>query len=115
MLIENYTDSEITHEEFLNIINKPEKIIVVNFFAEWCMNCLMFTPIIDDLAEQMQEINFIKINIEDNKDIANKFGVSKIPCVIIFKEGVELDRLKGTMSQETIEDKIRNCVKGILS
>lgn len=111
MLIEKYTDAQISDQEFHEIITNSEEIVVVNFFAEWCMNCLMMTPIVEDLAEQMNEIKFLKINIEDNQDLAKKYNVTKIPCLIIFKKGQEINRLKGNPTVEIIEDIIKNSLK----
>jgi thioredoxin 1 len=111
MLIENYIDSEITHDKFNEIVNNSHNVVVVNFFAEWCMNCLMFTPVIDDLATQFQEVLFLKINVDDNKNLAEKFNVSKTPCVIIFKKGFEVERIKGAQPQDFVEEKIKSCLK----
>ena len=111
MLIENYSDSEITNQEFQDIINNSREIVVVNFFAEWCINCLMMHPIVEYLAEQMNEIKFVKINIEDNQGLAKKYNITKIPCLIIFKEGTEVNRLKGNPTVEIIENTIKNCIK----
>jgi len=108
MLIGNDSDAEISHDEFNNLIKNSENPIVVHFFAEWCMNCLMLTPIIDDLALQMENIKFLKINIDENQEIATKLNVSKIPCLLIFKKGAEVDRIKGAQSLEVIEEKIKN-------
>ena len=99
--------SEISSEEFVGIVN-DSSIVVVSFFAEWCMNCLMMEPIIEDLAEQMKEIKFVRINIEDNNTLANKLNVSKLPCLVIFKEGVEINRLKGNQNVGIIEQAIKS-------
>lgn len=111
MLIEKYSDTEITVEEFNNLITDSQEITVIHFFAEWCMNCLMISPTIEDLAEQMNEVKFIKMNVEDNKHIAEKYLVSKLPCIIIFKEGKEVNRIKGNQSSDVIESIIRESRK----
>lgn len=98
---------DVTDEEFNEIVNNSHKIVVVDFFAEWCMPCLMISPIIDELSESMNEVKFVKMNIDENKDLAANLNVSSIPCIIIFKEGKEVDRLIGAQPQEAIEDKIK--------
>ena len=104
------SEAEITEEEFNEIINNSHKVVVVDFFAEWCMPCLMLAPIIDELAEQenLKEVKFTKVNVDDNQELAQKYNVSSIPCLIIFKEGKEVDRIIGTQSGEIIEEKIKS-------
>ncbi len=103
----NITDMEITEEDFNKIINNSHKLVVVDFFAEWCMPCLMLSPIIEDLAENMKEVKFVKINKEDNEELVKKYEISTIPCLIVFKEGKEVERIIGSHSVEVIEKKIR--------
>jgi thioredoxin 1 len=98
---------DITKEEFKEIINNSHKLVVVDFFGEWCMPCLMISPIIDELAEQMKEVKFVKIDIDENRALANSLNVSSIPCLIIFKKGKEAGRIIGAQSQEAIEEKIK--------
>ena len=98
---------DITNEEFKEIINNSHKIVVVDFYAEWCMPCLMISPIIDELSEQMPKVKFVKMNLDENKGLARKLNVSSIPCLIFFKKGKEVDRLIGAQSQEAIEEKIK--------
>jgi thioredoxin 1 len=111
VLEKNDPETEITDEEFNEIINNSHKVVVVDFFAEWCMPCLMLAPIIEDLAEQMKDVKFVKINVDDNEALSGKYKISSIPCLIIFKEGKEVDRIIGAHSSEIIENKIKNWLK----
>ncbi|MDP2925404.1 MAG: thioredoxin [Nanoarchaeota archaeon] len=106
----NYTETEVTHEEFKKIINNSEKVVVVNFFAEWCMPCLMMTPILEDISELMKEVSFVRINVDDNEDLASKHNVSSVPCLIMFKNGKEMDRIIGSHSYDSIEMRIKRCM-----
>ena len=76
MLIENYSDKEISFENFKDLINDSNPV-VVNFFSDGGIDCLMMIPIIEDIANNMEDIKFININIEDNPEIAEKFNISK--------------------------------------
>jgi thioredoxin 1 len=107
MVARNDSEMEVTEEEFKEIVSNGHKLVVVDFYAEWCMPCLMLAPIIDDLAEAIKEVKFVKINVDENQALASKFSVSSIPCLIIFKEGKEVDRLIGAQDGEVIEEKIR--------
>ena len=103
------SEAEITEEEFNEIINNSHKVVVIDFFAEWCMPCVMLTPIIDELAasEDMKEVKFKKINVDENQKLAQKYKISSIPCLIIFKEGEEVDRMIGSQTGEAIEEKVK--------
>tara|TARA_Y100000310_G_C20541562_1_gene743559 strand:- start:150 stop:482 length:333 start_codon:yes stop_codon:yes gene_type:complete len=107
MVAKNDSEAELTEEEFNEIINNSHKVVVVDFFAEWCMPCLMLAPIIDELAEKLKEVKFTKINVDSNQKLAQKYNISSIPCLIIFKEGEEVDRIIGVQSSEDIEGKIK--------
>ena len=70
----------------------------------------MLSPIIEDLAVQMKEVKFVKINKEDNSELVTKYNVTSIPCLIIFKEGKEVEKIIGTHSADVIEKKIKGCL-----
>ena len=108
MVNQNNKDIEVTKGEFEELINNGHKLVVVDFFADWCMPCLMLAPIIDELSESMKEVKFAKINVDDNREIAAKFKVQSIPCLIIFKEGKEVDRIIGAQPSEAIEEKVKS-------
>jgi thioredoxin 1 len=106
MVTRNDSAMEISGCEFQEIVNNGHELVVVDFFAEWCMPCLMLSPVIEDLAESRKNIKFVKVNVDDNSDLAEKQSVSTIPCLVIFKSGEEVGRLIGNRSQEEIEEKI---------
>jgi len=108
MVARNDSETEITEEEFDSIINNSHKLVVVDFFAEWCMPCLMLAPIIDELAEKIKDVKFTKVNMDNNQKLAQKYSISSIPCLVIFKEGEEVDRIIGAHPAENIEEKIRS-------
>lgn len=98
---------EFTNDEFNEIINNSHEVVVADFFAEWCMPCLMLSPILDDLAEQMEKVRFVKINVDENEELSSKYKVSSVPCLVIFKKGKEVGRIIGTHSTDVIEQKIK--------
>ena len=95
---------ELTNGEFNNFIE--EGIVLIDFFAEWCMPCLMLSPVIEELAEKMKDVKFVKINTDDNQEISKKYGISSIPCLIFFKDGDEVDRVVGAHEGDAIKKKI---------
>ena len=98
---------ELTNQEFSEVINNSHKVVVVDFFAEWCMPCVMLGPVLEDIAQEMKEAKFVKVNVDDNGDLAGKYKVSSIPCLVIFKDGEEVDRIVGGQPTDVIETKIK--------
>ena len=83
-------------------------VCVVDFFAEWCMPCVMLSPIIEELADKIKGVNIGKVNIDDNKETADKFDVMSVPTLIVFKDGKEIDRMVGVLPAEQLEGKLRS-------
>ena len=87
-------------------------ITVVDFFAEWCMPCVMMAPVVEDLADKFKgKINFLKANVDENSSLSNKFKVMSIPTLIIFKDGKEVDRMIGSQPADILEEKLKNIAK----
>ena len=102
---------EVSEKEFNEIVNNGHSLVVVDFFAEWCMPCLMMAPIIDELAEKLSDVKFVKIDVDDNEEIAGKYEVRSIPTMIFFKGGKEVDKVVGGMDADALEEKIQTLLK----
>ena len=88
-----------------------EGVVVVDFYAEWCMPCVMMAPVIEEMQEKFEKIKFLKVNVDDNQVLSNKFKVMSIPTLIIFKDGEELERIVGSYPQELLEEKLGKYAK----
>lgn len=98
---------ELTSNNFSEFIK--EGTALVDFYADWCMPCVMMSPVIDEMAKKFEgKAKVGKVNIEDNQEIAQKYGVSSIPNFIIFKDGEIAENFQGSMSEEEMEEKIQN-------
>ena len=106
MVARNDSEMEVTENEFQEIVSNGHKLVVVDFFAEWCMPCIMLAPVIEELADEMKEVKFVKINVDDNRELAGKYSISSIPCLVIFKDGVEIDRMVGGQTGDDIREKL---------
>ena len=85
--------------------------VLIDFFAEWCMPCVMLSPVIEEIQEKFKgKLKVGKVNIEDNPELAENFGVSSIPNLIIFKEGNVVEQIIGSMPQEEIESVIKGYI-----
>jgi thioredoxin 1 len=85
----------ITDSNFNEIINKNQ-LVLVDFFADWCMPCRMMAPVVEELAKEYAgKVLVGKINVDENPATADRFQVYSIPTLIILKAGVEVDRIVG--------------------
>lgn len=98
---------ELTNGEFESYIS--DGIVLIDFWAEWCMPCLMMAPVLEELAEKMKDkIKIGKVDVEDNQILAQKFQVNSIPNFVLFKEGEIVARFVGAMDVEELENKIKD-------
>ena len=97
---------ELTNNGFDNFISKGT--VLVDFFADWCMPCLMMAPVIDELDEKFKgKIKFGKVDVGENQALAQKFEVSSIPNFVLFKDGKIVERFVGSMPEEEFEEKLK--------
>ncbi len=95
----------------ISLDNKTKMFVANGIIQHNCMPCLIMSPIIEEMAGKFKEIKFAKINIDDNKEIASKFNIMSIPCLVIFKNGKEAGRIVGSLAPEELEEKISSYLK----
>ena len=97
---------ELTSKEFEEFTKKG--LVFIDFFAEWCMPCLMMAPVIDELSEKLgKKVKFGKVNVGDNKALARKFNVISIPNFVLLKDGKPVEQFVGAMSSEELESRLK--------
>ena len=78
-------------------------LVLVDFWAEWCMPCKVMGPVLNELAEDNQfKAKVAKLNVDHFQSVSQKFGIRGIPTIIVFKDGKELDRIVGVKSKDQI-------------
>jgi thioredoxin 1 len=93
----------INSEEFESDVLTSKEIVLVDFYADWCGPCRMIAPIL----EEIENVNIFKVNVDDNEELAMKYGIMSIPCLISFKDGKEYKRSVGLKDKETILELIK--------
>lgn len=97
---------ELGGREFDNFTK--EEIVLVDFYADWCMPCVMMAPVIEELSRKFKgKIKFGKVNIEDNQELAQKFRIVSIPNFLLFKNGKQVEQFVGSSSIEDFEEKLK--------
>lgn len=93
---------------FDKVINQ-DKPVLVDFWAPWCGPCKMLGPVLEEVEKEVGGSAVVaKVNVDDEQDLAIKFGVSSIPTMIIYKNGQAVDRAVGFMSKEKIVSMIKS-------
>ena len=101
----------MTDEEFDEIIGSKE-ICVVDFSASWCGPCRMMAPVLEDVSDKYKgKYFFYQIDIDSAEDLANKFKITAVPTIIVFKKGTEIDRTSGYQDFEEFERFLNNTVR----
>ena len=94
----------INSQEFDNTIESG--VVVVDFFATWCGPCKMLSPVIDELSGELENVNFVIVDIDQSMDLAQKFKIVSVPTLKVFKNGEEVDTLMGFMPKEVLKSKV---------
>lgn len=92
----------ITKDNFESEVLKSEKPVLIDFWAAWCGPCKMVSPVIDEIAEERDDILVGKINIDEQSELAQKYGVMSIPTMIVFKNGEVANKNVGAIPKENI-------------
>lgn len=92
----------LTKENFTEEVLKSEKPVLVDFWASWCGPCMMLSPVIKEIAEENPEIKVGKVNVDEQGELAQQFGIVNIPTVILFKDGREVQKSIGFVPKEKL-------------
>jgi len=86
-------------------------LVFVDFFAEWCMPCLMMAPIVEEVSEKFSgKIKFAKVNVGENESLARKFNVSSIPNFVLLKDGKVIESFVGAVDSEELENRLKKFI-----
>ncbi len=95
----------INANEFENEATKG--MAVVDFSATWCGPCKMLAPVLEEISEEMTDVNFYKVDVDDNTSLAVKYGISNIPALLVLKDGEKQDLLVGFRPKDAIAADIK--------
>ena len=95
-------------DDIVKQAKEQKKGIFVDVYTSWCGPCKMLSPVIEGLAEKMEQVNFYKLNVDASSDIAGRYGVQAIPNLIIFKDGKAVDQITGFVPENEIVKHLQN-------
>ena len=94
---------EVSDQDFETQVLNSNKPVLVDFWAPWCAPCRMLAPTVEAVAQNFQETaSVVKLNVDDNPAVSQRYGIKGIPTLILFKNGKEEERVVGATSKEAI-------------
>jgi len=97
--------------EFKKEVLESQQPVLVDFWATWCAPCRAIAPLIDDLATQYKgQVKVTKINIDDNQNTPQQYGIRSIPTLLVFKGGQVVEQIVGRVDKSRIEDALRKAL-----
>jgi thioredoxin 1 len=100
---------KIDEREFLQVINS-DKLVVVDFYADWCMPCRFLSPLLEKLSKEYKDVEFYKINVDENQELAFEYGISSIPTVLFFRRGRVVGGFVGAMPENMIREELERAL-----
>jgi thioredoxin 1 len=105
---------DVSDNNFETEVLKSKQLVLVDFWAEWCAPCRAMTPIVQALAEKYQgRATVVKLNVDDNSSVTQRFGIKGIPTLIVFKDGKEAERLVGATNEQSVARLIEGHLGGV--
>jgi len=91
---------KINADQFQNEVLNQKGLVFVDFYADWCGPCKITSPIIEELANEIKEVKFVKVNVDENPDLASQYNIFSIPTFLIFKDGKVIHQFVGARGKE---------------
>jgi thioredoxin 1 len=93
--------------DFEREVLQSDKLTIVDFWAEWCGPCKMIAPLLDEIARELPEkVKIVKVNVDNEQQLAQKFGIYNIPTLLFFKGGAVKETVVGTAAKKVLVEKI---------
>ncbi|MBX9137236.1 MULTISPECIES: thioredoxin [unclassified Clostridium] len=100
----------INEKEFNMEVLKEEGMVVVDFFATWCGPCKMLAPVLEDVQEEMKNVKIVKVDIDENPNVASEYKVKNIPTIKVFKNGEEITTNVGFLPKGALVEMINKSI-----
>ena len=93
---------EITNDNFEKEVLRSDVPVVVDFNATWCGPCRMMKPVLEELSSEGHPFKIAAVDVDENDELAEEYGISSIPCLVVIRDGVEVKRSVGLVSKDAV-------------
>ena len=101
---------KIVNTEEFNELRKNGKV-VVDFFADWCGPCKMLSPVLEEVGKEYPDVSFVKVNVDENEELAAEFGIMSIPAVFMLKDGEVVNSFLGFNQERFLRDQLNKAFR----
>lgn len=96
----------VSELDFNELVLNFEGVVLVDFWATWCGPCKMIAPVVEEVSNEVSNARFVKVDVDENENLANKYQISSIPTLMIFKNGTPVDTLVGFMPKDSLKSAV---------
>ena len=101
------TATSVSAVDFDREVTQADKLVIVDFWAEWCGPCKAIAPLLDDIARELPDkVKIVKVNVDHEPQLAQKFGIYNIPTLLFFKGGTVREQVVGSAAKKVLVEKI---------
>ncbi|MEG4811474.1 thioredoxin [Microcoleus sp. F8-D3] len=105
------TAAQVTDSSFKQEVLDSEVPVLVDFWAPWCGPCRMVAPVVDEIAQQYEgQVKVVKVNTDENPQVASQYGIRSIPTLMIFKGGARVDMVVGAVPKTTLANTLEKYI-----
>ncbi len=105
------TAAQVTDSSFKQEVLESEVPVLVDFWAPWCGPCRMVAPVVDEIAQQYEgQVKVVKVNTDENPQVASQYGIRSIPTLMIFKDGARVDMVVGAVPKTTLANTLEKYI-----
>ena len=97
-------------KDFDEILKNSKSLVLIDFFATWCGPCTKLHPVLEKLADESNDYDIIKVDVDESPELAEKFNVLAVPTLLIFKDGKSVSRAEGYFEFNTLKEKLDELV-----
>lgn len=101
---------QISKDSFKSEVLDYDGFVFIDFYADWCGPCKLTNPIVEELAGELKNIKFVKINVDENSDLAQQYSIFSIPTFMVFKKGKVVSQFVGAMGKEGFQSEINKAL-----